>query len=384
MLEAGGFAVHDLIIVGGGPSGASAAKKASAAGLSVLLFEKEKFPRYKPCAGAVSVRALSYLGGNLPEVLIDNVVYGARVKYRDKTVEAFKQEKVALLTTRSRFDGYLLAEAQAAGTEIRVDKIVDFEEEDDHVRVICRQGKEYRAKYLIIAEGAQGNLKYKISGRNYKKRNGFALVVEIETADGLGSSFNPQLMDIQFGITRMGYGWVFPHTSYSSVGLAGMGCYMKKGRNQCLEFLQRCGFPPVSALKGHTIPIGGPRQKLVGKRTLLCGDAGGFVDSFSGEGIAYAIRSGQLAAEQIAGHLKKNRAPDLSPYERDCKQEFDENLKYSYLLLKYINKFPGLVFNIFMRDNRFLHQVLEIPLMKNTYRKIFLNLASAASIKKVN
>ncbi|MDO9534213.1 MAG: hypothetical protein Q7J85_02515 [Bacillota bacterium] len=117
-----------------------------------------------------------------------------------------------------------------------------------------------------------------------------------------------------------------------------------------------------------------PKGKLAGRRTLLCGDAGGFVDAFSREGIAYAIRSGQIAAEKIAEIIKEKRTSSMGSYEKACRKEFDENLQYSHTVSKYIYKFPAQFFNAFIRDDRLLDQLLDIPIMKTTYKKILFNL----------
>jgi geranylgeranyl reductase family protein len=376
-----GDAMLDLIIIGGGPSGSSAAQKAASAGLNVLLFEKEKFPRYKPCGGAVSERALSYIGHGIPDSLIENEIFGVRIQYEGQTIEGLKQDRIAILTARDAFDNYLLEEARAAGAEVRFEKILDFTEEDAQVRVTSQENGEFTAKYLIIAEGAQGNLKFKIKNRYSKDQYGFGIVTEIKRSAQNKSCVPRNLIEFQFGITPTGYGWIFPHKNHYSVGIVDLASHMKNGRTKVCNYLREHNFPPDSPLKGHIIPWGWPNGKLAGRRTLLCGDAGGFVDSFSGEGIAYAIRSGQIAAEKIAEIVREKRRSTLASYEKACREEFDENLHYSHTVAKYIYKFPALLFNVFTRDDKFFCQFLDIPIMKTTYKKVLFSLMKNVSIK---
>ncbi len=378
--------MHDLIVIGGGPGGASAAWKAAADGLDVLLFEKKRFPREKPCGGALSALALSYLareGWDLPAELIENEVYGARVKLGGEAIEAARPHRIAVLTARESFDMYLLEGARAGGAEIRFEKVVDFAEDGAGgcVRATCAGGREYRARYLVVAEGAQGRLQDKVEGGGGKgDRYGFGVVTRAGL-DGPGASFiDERLIQLEFGIVPGGYGWVFPYRDFCSVGLFGPAGVMKHARRKCLEYLRRCGFSPEegSPMKGHLIPYGGPQKKLAGRRTLLCGDAGGFVDAFSGEGIGYAIRSGQIAAEKIKEALQEGGggAPVAASYERACREEFGENLHYSRVFARHMHRHPELFFKVFAGDGELMNHYLDIAVQRATYKKVLFRLAS--------
>ena len=87
--------MYDLIIVGGGLSGASAGRTAGKKGLSTLLIEKEKFPRYKPCGGALSSYALSCLDFKLPDSVIERNISNVRIHFRDGSVEIRKERSIS-------------------------------------------------------------------------------------------------------------------------------------------------------------------------------------------------------------------------------------------------------------------------------------------------
>jgi flavin-dependent dehydrogenase len=101
---------------------------------------------------------------------------------------------------------------------------------------------------------------------------------------------------------------------------------------------------------------------------VLSGDSAGFVDSFLGEGIAYAIRSGQIAVEVISKIiLNDDDIESIKNYEMICKSEFIDNLNYSLILTKFINSYPSLFLKIFA-SNKAIEKYLEVPAMEISYK----------------
>ena len=96
--------MYDLVIAGGGPSGASAARRAAKNGLKTLLLEKETLPRHKPCGGALSEHALSCLDFPIPCEISEEEIYGVRVSYNGRSIIERKEYRLAVTVTRSRFD----------------------------------------------------------------------------------------------------------------------------------------------------------------------------------------------------------------------------------------------------------------------------------------
>jgi len=104
--------MYDLIIAGAGPAGSAAARAAAMMGLKTLILEKDAFPRYKPCGGALSDRAVSQLGFPLPKTLCERTITGARIHFRDKVLERHKGFRLTTLVTRSCFDQFLFAKGR--------------------------------------------------------------------------------------------------------------------------------------------------------------------------------------------------------------------------------------------------------------------------------
>ena len=360
--------MYDLIIAGGGPSGSSAARTAARLGLDVLLIEKERFPRYKPCGGALSERALSYLDFSLPDELCERNITGARVHFKDQVIELYKNYRLTVLTTRSRFDHFLLKKAEDAGALVAEGmKVEDYSEKDDHVEVEAG-GETHRSRFLLVSSGCQDRLKERIRGRDRRDQYGICMVTEVPEDDQLIDERIHNALELHFGVARMGYGWIFPHRGYYSVGIGGLAERLKSPRAVMNEFLKTNGFNGRYELHGHVIPFGGMSRRLSGDRVLLTGDSAGFVDAFTGEGIAYAIRSGQIASEAVSRGLddSKLRVPDA--YRSGCKSDFGDELKYALLFAKLMHSQPDIFFKVLTGKNDVLDKYIEIVGLKRTYK----------------
>lgn len=361
--------MYDLIIIGGGPSGSAAGRVAGKMGLETLLIEKEKFPRYKPCGGGFSEQAMSYLDFEIPQHIHEREIYGARVHFKGQIIEKHKDYRIATIVTRSVLDEYLLNKAKQTGIEIIFgEKVIDYIENHDYVTVHTNN-IEYKAKFVIIAEGSQGFLKNKIREKDKKHEYGICMVTEIEENNEIIDEYIHNAIDIHFGVANLGYGWIFPHESYYSVGIGGVAKYLPNPRRTMIEFLRSNGFNEKYKLRGHIIPAGGIKRTIASSRVVFSGDAAGFVDSFFGEGIAYAIKSGQIAADVISDIiLNSSNLSSLRKYELRCRQEFQDNLKYSLMLSRMMHRFPNIFFKIFTSDEDVLDKYLEVPALKCTYK----------------
>ncbi|RZB31116.1 MAG: hypothetical protein SRB1_01822 [Desulfobacteraceae bacterium Eth-SRB1] len=131
-------------------------------GLKTLLIEKEMFPRYKPCGGGLSEQAMSYLDFKIPKAIIERDIFGARVHFKGRVVEQHKDYRIAVLTSRNVLDNFLLEKAKETGIQIKMgERVIEYQENDDYVEVFTDDNM-YKSKFIIIAEGSHGNLKYKI------------------------------------------------------------------------------------------------------------------------------------------------------------------------------------------------------------------------------
>lgn len=366
--------VYDVIIVGAGPAGATAGRVAGQMGLKALIIEKEMFPRYKACAGAVSKLAMSYLDFGIPESLIEKEIYGASVHFKEQSLLEYKEDILAILVTRSEFDNFLLDKARETEIDVLLsERVTGIDETRDEV-IVSTNCDRYAAKYVIIAEGAHGNLKHLVRRKDKSNEVGVCAVAEIGEDREVIDNYSHNAIALYYGLTHRGYGWVFPHDDYYSVGIGGLARDMKAPKDTLMKFVQQRELPRPDRINVHLIPSGGVKRRVATSRILLCGDAAGFVDAFTGEGISYAIRSGQIAANAINDSLSSGRG-NMRKYRQDCDRDFGSDLRCSLLLAKLMHCCPALMLKVFTSHEIVFSRFLDIPSLALSYRKYLLWLA---------
>jgi geranylgeranyl reductase family protein len=351
----------DVVIVGAGPAGSTAARILARAGASVLLIDREKFPRDKCCAGWVSALAfkefpelaekgtskkgtvpLTPLGGLSPFLqspfppFVENPFRGLVFHSPDleTTAEWSDAEPAGYQVNRAAFDAALIEMAREAGAALVLgEAVTEIAETDSGVTVATASGRTLAAKLLIGADGA-----------NSFVARSLGLVQDLAAGDFVGCvneniELGEERVAAIFGPERpihvalaynflAGYAWIFPKKSSIAVGLGGRGLAGEKARVRYREFfadMQHRGLIPKDAAStscaGAVEPAGVAlkAKALVSKRAILVGDAGGFVSAASGEGIYPGMLSAKIAAEVVLKALggKGDSPPDGNkPFDR--------------------------------------------------------------------
>ncbi|MHA7873935.1 geranylgeranyl reductase family protein [Roseivivax sp.] len=295
----------DLIVVGAGPAGSAAAASAARAGLSVALVDRADFPRDKLCGGAFSGRAQGAFarafGGAMPEaphLTRSAITFGAF----GETLGHFEDIPPIHLTMRRSLDLALFEAARAAGARTFTGQAPEGLALEGP-RPALRVGEtELSAQLLIGADGVSSGVARALFGRPFDpKEIGFALEVE------LPEDRDPPEFRIDFGAAAWGYGWVFPKTCGTTVGLGGIHARNPRMRESLAAYLAERGVRGTPRIKGQYLPFGAPRRVPGAGHVMLAGDAAGLVDPITGEGIAYAMESGRLAAEAAEAALSEGR-----------------------------------------------------------------------------
>lgn len=359
---------HDLVVIGAGPAGSSAARRGAQLGLDVLLIEKKPMPRIKVCGGAVSARALGYLDFELPEGLVDRECFGARVSYGGSRTIATLGNRIAVLVRREHFDHFLVEKACEAGAEFALGEVIALRYVENGVSIETRDAR-FLARAAVIAQGATGNLIQHVRPPDGKEESGICLECRLPTKKP--DRELEGLIDVYLGFPKSGYGWIFNHGTFSSIGIGGLRSLLKQPRSAFHEFCHRLGIEVADRdVRGQVIPCFGHHRKLVADRLLLAGDAAGFVDPFCGEGISYAIRSGQLAVESAAKWMKRGElsARRLAEYARNCYGEFGRDLRYALFLWNLVQRCPSIFLKRLASDRSLLERCIEAPLRRSGYR----------------
>ncbi|MDK2939952.1 MAG: hypothetical protein PWQ51_2117 [Methanolobus sp.] len=340
--------IYDIIVVGGGPSGSLAAKTCAENGLSVLLLEKEKVPRYKACGGAVSKKALELIGP-LNELDEKYESYGA-VAFSPSLVSVIgKTEDItSVLTFRKDLDYLLLKRAEKSGVEVLTGKKVESVLVNEDSVLVKTADKDYSGKIIIGADGVNSLIAKETGIRKKWEKGGSGICIEVEVE--LPSEIieklivDEKLIEVYF-LKENGYGWIFPKGKIMSIGIGLWKPLNKKPSKVFDEFISTLEAKSgvefnqyIGQRYAHMIPLGGPSRNNSKERVMLVGDAAGFVDSFTGEGIYFAIKSGIIAGEIAGEAIKENNFSKnlFAKYNQKCKKEINDNLNTALKFSNYV------------------------------------------------
>lgn len=288
---------HDVLIIGAGPAGSSAAMVAARAGLRVALIDRAAFPRNKLCGGAISGRAMGHLGevfGPLPASLFH---HPRGVRFTDGTRDLCRIDDPPpmAMTMRHGFDAELRAQAIAAGAEDFCGSRIDAMDAGA-AWVQLASGRRLSAPVWIAADGVNSGVARHVFGRAHDPAQvGFALEAEVQ-------GHAPAHTVLDMTAVPWGYAWAFPKATGTTFGMGGIASRNSGLMAHFRLWLARQGVDPASVrIKGHHLPFGEVRARPAHGRILFAGDAAGLVDPITGEGIAWAVRSGALAGLAAVG-----------------------------------------------------------------------------------
>lgn len=356
---------YDVIVIGGGPAGSTAAREAAAAGARVLLLDRAAFPRDKPCGGGVNLRAARLLPFDLAPVC-ERTITG--VRFSLQLGSGFTRRypgTLTFMTQRSRLDAFLVERAVAAGAELREREPVRAIEANGRLTVRARGGT-YVADVLIGADGANG-VTARFTGLDGPRDLAVALEGNVYLPGGVPDPWRDTLA-LNLGGIAGGYGWLFPKGDHVNIGVGGWK-YLAGGFRTHLERLVRYyGLDPkdIRNVRGHHLPVRRRGASLVRERVMLAGDAAGLVDPLSGEGIYAAIASGRMAAAHALAFID-GRAADLRGYQQQVDHELGPELAISSRLQDVFNLMPPIYVAVLRRSDRLWHWLCRIIRGEETY-----------------
>ena len=319
----------DVIVVGAGPAGSTAAKLLADHRLKVLLVDRATFPRHKTCASWINRLAFErfpYLQAKLDD-LVESPFYG--MTFYDPTLRrhgSFPEKKPSgYLSLRSKFDDGLRRIAVEAGAVFYgADGVVHVEQDGGEVRARTAQGKTYSARVLIGADGASSRVAMSAGLRRSWGRRDTVMCANADIefpCDKIASFYgqrSPLLVYLEYQGLQ-GYGWIFPKRHHICVGIGAMLDDNRRIRSVYARFfqdLQSAGHLPHDLRTENTHfdvdPVGAvyAMPTLTEGRVMLIGDAGGFVSGSTGEGIYPGMVSAQLACgvieQALASSLVEN------------------------------------------------------------------------------
>lgn len=319
------MAKFDIIVIGAGPAGSATAAWAAKQGLNAALVDKAHFPRNKLCGGLFTGRSRRYFR-EIFEADLDTRQTLTRTQiafwHAGQELACLSDVPPLHLTMRVDLDTQMLTHACAAGAhDFTGHAIKDI----DDTTITLRDGTKLQAAILIGADGVNSVVAKHLFGTAFDTQTiGFALETEAPHAPTpVNEAQLERSVRIDFAAAQWGYGWSFPKAETTTIGVCGLRKHNADMKAHMARYLQTLDNPqsPKLLIKGHHLPFGDFRRVPGRANVLLVGDAAGLVDPITGEGIAFALKSGQLAA-QAAYDALANKAPHtaLRRYKRSLKE----------------------------------------------------------------
>jgi geranylgeranyl reductase family protein len=317
----------DALVVGAGPAGSTAAYRLAAGGASVLLVDKARFPRDKPCGGGLTYRAVRALPVSVDPVVEDVVHrFELGLGYR-WSFERRSDGPLCLMTQRRRLDDFLARAAQEAGADFRDGVRVELGER------ILVDGQPVRADVVIGADGVNG-----ITGRSVGTNHGHGVALEGNAP--LDVRYRGKLV-LELGVVPGGYGWVFPKGDHLNFGVGGWESEGPRLREHLRRLCAAHGVDAetLSDLRGYRLPYRRAGSPVANGNVLLVGDAAGLVDPLSGDGMYEAFVSAKVAAEAVL-------AGEPDAYAARVLDELGPLHAASWTTRYALDRFPRLTFGI--------------------------------------
>lgn len=328
----------DVIVIGAGPAGCTAARLLASRGLGVAVLERHRLPRTKVCGGGLVGRGRADLGVEIAPVIerecraIEIGLPGVR-----HPIVLRREQPVITMTMRDRLDALLAGYAIAAGATLHAGcRVLAATTDRSGVRLTTSQGP-MRAPWVIAADGAMGVVSRARWGAVHHAIPALELEAEVRPADlqRLGQSAR-----FDFGTTPRGYAWVFPKRQHLSIGVLTMTRGAAPLSRMLAAYVHALGLRDVRGTpRGSVIPVRPAAAPWVRGRVIAVGDAAGLVDPLTAEGISAAIRSARLAAGAL---VDADFIPDYVDhlYERSLRAEVLPALRASRLLARLVYATP--------------------------------------------
>ena len=352
----------DVIVVGAGPAGSSAARVAAEAGARVLLLDRARFPRYKTCGGGITGRSLAAMP-DAARASFDDEITAFGLSRRGQDRHMLHADRPFLgMVQRERFDQALVDAAVAAGAEFRDGTAVrGFEEagggegdggedgQGDAIRVRV-DDEVLLARVVVGADGSSG----RASGYVGVEFAGSDLGLEVELDAPDHEWGGTALFD--WGAGRGAYAWLFPKRDALTIGVIQRTGLPDATRNFLELWLRQLGLAGATRVResGHLTRWRSRRSPLRRGAVLVAGEAAGLLEPWTREGISFALRSGAMAGAAAASAAAAARAGDstardaaLDGYVHEVLRELAPDIEAGAGMLRWLELSPGSLHRFF-------------------------------------
>ncbi|WP_300462582.1 geranylgeranyl reductase family protein [Desulfobacula sp.] len=322
--------MFDVAIIGAGPAGTAAAFDLLIQGRKVLILDKYEFPRKKACAGGITPKGYHLFRYDISPIVKRKCRIIKIKPLNKKPFFVTDDRTLCYMTRREELDFFSLKKVISIGADFRVIKKIQSIGETPFSVDIYTDSGCFRASYLIGADGANSVVRRCVSTvRFYEKQ----LAIEADVRVG-----RPDMYQMEFDFSRLRncYYWLFPKDDHVNIGIYSLAANARPQVQRLIDFAEsRLLTSRLEAIKGYPICTGGFKYRPDSKRILLAGDAAGLAERLLGEGIFFAVKSGQQAAQSIlesehaAVSARDLYLEKLKPIQTDLKA-YDLSSKWFY------------------------------------------------------
>ena len=327
---------YDAIVVGGGPAGSTTAYRLAEQGVSVLLADRAKFPRDKPCGGRLTIRAVRQCPVD-PTPVVEELVDAVQIRFRYREAVVRSAGKpVIWMTQRRRLDAFLLDSARERGVEVREGARVAVGEGN----TVSLGGNETVAADVIVAADGVNGTTARAVGLGQEMVYGVGYEGNVSNRS-LNGDHREGCALIEIADIPGGYAWLFPKGDHANIGVWTWEGDAQTVRAHLATACEGYGLDAATLenLRGHRLPMRSKATRIAGERALAVGDAAGHADPVSGDGMYECFVSSRLAAGSILD-LLAGRATSLVSYEAAVDRELAALHAASWRIKKALDRWP--------------------------------------------
>jgi geranylgeranyl reductase family protein len=334
----------DVIVIGAGAAGAATAFHLAERGRSVLLLERERLPRTKPCGGGMAASVQRWFPFDLAPA-VDRVIEKVRFTWclEDPVTAELPGSSPFWIVRRSVLDAFLSSQAVAAGAELEQGCAVEaVERNGEGWSVRTSLGRQLNARALVLADGSSSRFAASLGLGPARPRFAQAAAVDVE-----GEQLETDMARFEFGLVRHGFCWAFPRQGGTSIGV---GSFIGREPLQVEAVLDRL-LPALGlsadagALRSAPLRIWDGHHPLHGPGVVAVGDAASLADPFLAEGLRPALLSGTRAAEALdrwlGGELKA-----LASYSATMRSEWGDSMAWGRRIAQVFYRFPSVGYQL--------------------------------------
>ncbi|MFQ5861660.1 MAG: geranylgeranyl reductase family protein [Candidatus Brocadiales bacterium] len=354
----------DCIVIGGGPAGSMTAYTLAKCGINVAILEGKstsKPSRPKVCGGGLQLKAVRMLPFGVKEV-VEREIYGMVFQRRLKSRFTRRYSlPISYTVNRARFDNLLLRYAQESGATLLLgERALSLEHAPNHVKqtkVFTERGV-FGARVVVGADGAGSIVRRAINPGGIAQVQ-LGVICELEK-DSSTKHIPGDLFIIDWGTVPGGYAWIFPKEATLTVGAMVPRELVRTLRAYLRAFLEKEGLKiRDERIRVHPIPTRRLGEPIASAWGVLVGDAAGLTDPFTGEGLYYALMSGQVAAHHVKKYLVRGNG-SLLDYEKEIDTNLMQEIIVAGKMRSFFNTFSSYIHNLYRKNDRLWYAFCEV------------------------